>query len=68
MDILWFKLAANPRFVAENIFTAIGDGENAFAVFHGASPGKLHLGWTVSEDQKNINISKFTKADWAKMF
>ncbi|MBV6627051.1 MAG: FAD-dependent monooxygenase [Rivularia sp. (in: Bacteria)] len=68
MDILWFKLAAHPKFVAENIFTAIGDGENAFAVFHGASPGKLHLGWTVSEENKNINISKLTKAEWAKMF
>ncbi|AFY53692.1 2-polyprenyl-6-methoxyphenol hydroxylase-like oxidoreductase [Rivularia sp. PCC 7116] len=68
MDILWFKLAANPLFVTENIFTAIGDGENAFAVFHGASPGKLHLGWTISEHHKNINISKLTKADWAKMF
>ncbi|MDY6897546.1 MAG: FAD-dependent monooxygenase [Cyanobacteriota bacterium] len=68
MDILWFKLAAHPKFVTENIFTAIGDGENAFAVFHGASPGKLHLGWTISEDNKNQNISQSTKAEWAKMF
>ncbi len=68
MDILWFKLAANPRFVKENVFTAIGDGENAFAVFHGASPGKLHLGWTLSHSQKNINISDLTKTEWAKMF
>jgi 2-polyprenyl-6-methoxyphenol hydroxylase-like FAD-dependent oxidoreductase len=68
MDILWFKLAANPKFVTENIFTAIGDGENAFAVFHGAEAGKLHLGWTVSSNQKNTNISEHTKAEWAKMF
>ncbi len=68
MDILWFKLAANPRFVAENIFTAIGDGENAFAVFHGAEPGKLHLGWTLSESQKKENNREKTKTEWAKMF
>ncbi|MEM1395016.1 MAG: FAD-dependent oxidoreductase [Cyanobacteria bacterium P01_H01_bin.150] len=76
MDILWFKLAAHPKFVAENVFSAIGDGENAFAVFHGAEPGKLHLGWTISENKKNINQNintninnnKFTKAEWAKTF
>ncbi|MGB3655127.1 MAG: FAD-dependent monooxygenase [Rivularia sp. (in: cyanobacteria)] len=68
MDILWFKLAANPRFVADNVFSAIGDGENAFAVFHGAEPGKLHLGWTLTASQKNVNNSDKTKAEWAKMF
>ncbi|MEL6166762.1 MAG: FAD-dependent monooxygenase, partial [Cyanobacteria bacterium J06628_3] len=55
MDILWFKLAAHPKFITENVFSAIGDGENAFAVFHGAEPGKLHLGWTITEDNKDIN-------------
>ena len=68
MDILWFKLAANPKFVTENIFTAIGDGENAFAVFHGAEAGKLHLGWTVSDSQNAANIIEKTKAEWAQMF
>jgi 2-polyprenyl-6-methoxyphenol hydroxylase-like FAD-dependent oxidoreductase len=68
MDILWFKLAANPKFVTENVFTAIGDGENAFAVFHGAEAGKLHLGWTISSNQKDTNINENTKAEWAKMF
>ncbi|MCJ8279141.1 MAG: FAD-dependent monooxygenase [Rivularia sp. ALOHA_DT_140] len=68
MDILWFKLAAHPKFVAENIFTAIGDGENAFAVFHGAEAGKLHLGWTVSDNQKNSHISDRTTTEWAKIF
>jgi len=68
MDILWFKLAAHPKFVTENIFSAIGDGENAFAVFHGAEPDKLHLGWTISEENKNINTSKLTSSEWAKMF
>ena len=68
MDLLWFKLAENPRFVADNVFTAIGDGENAFAVFHGAEPGKLHLGWTLTASQKKTNINEHTKTEWAKMF
>ena len=72
MDILWFKLAAHPKFVAENEFSAIGDGENAFAVFHGAEEGKLHLGWTISEDSINIDTNeltnKLTKVEWAKKF
>ncbi len=72
MDILWFKLAAHPKFVKENVFSAIGDGENAFAVFHGAEEGKLHLGWTISEDSKNIDTNeltnKLTKVEWAKKF
>ncbi len=68
MDILWFKLAANPKFVTENIFTAIGDGENAFAVFHGAEAEKLHLGWTLTGNQKNENSIDKTKAEWAQMF
>ncbi|MGB6299867.1 MAG: FAD-dependent monooxygenase [Rivularia sp. (in: cyanobacteria)] len=68
MDILWFKLAANPKFVTENIFTAIGDGENAFAVFHGAEAGKLHLGWTLSDSHNTTKITERTKAEWAQMF
>ncbi len=68
MDLLWFKLAANPRFVADNVFSAIGDGENAFAVFHGAEPGKLHLGWTLTADQNIQKISEITKTEWAKKF
>ncbi len=71
MDLLWFKLAANPKFVTDNVFSAIGDGENAFAVFHGAEPGKLHLGWTLSANQSDnlkTNITEKTKAEWAQMF
>ncbi|MEM6753296.1 MAG: FAD-dependent monooxygenase [Cyanobacteria bacterium P01_C01_bin.38] len=68
MDILWFKLAANPKFVTENVFTAIGDGENAFAVFHGAEAGKLHLGWTLSDSQNTATIIEKTKSQWAQMF
>lgn len=67
MDVLWFKLAASPRFVDENVFYAIGDGENAFAVFHGASPGKLHLAWTLSGDNQNENIDR-SNTEWGKVF
>ncbi|MGD1913186.1 MAG: FAD-dependent monooxygenase [Rivularia sp. (in: cyanobacteria)] len=67
MDVLWFKLAANPRFIDENVFSAIGDGENAFAVFHGAEEGKLHLAWTLSGDNNNGNSDR-TKTEWAQMF
>lgn len=68
MDILWFKLAANPKFVTDNVFSAIGDGENAFAVFHGAEAGKLHLGWTLTGNQKNENSIDKTSSEWAQMF
>ena len=68
MDILWFKLAANPRFLEENIFTAIGDGENAFAVFHGAEAGKLHIGWSLTDSNNTANSSDKTKHEWAQMF
>ncbi len=68
MDILWFKLAANSKFLTQNIFTAIGDGENAFAVFHGAEAGKLHLGWTLSDSQNATNTTDKTKAEWAQIF
>ncbi len=68
MDILWFKLAANSKFVTDNVFSAIGDGENAFAVFHGAEAEKLHLGWTLTGNQKNENSIDKTKAEWAEMF
>lgn len=68
MDVLWFKLAASSLFTDENVFTAIGDGENAFAVFHGAQSGKLHLAWTLSGSQNITNNSDKTKIEWAQIF
>ncbi len=68
MDVLWFKLAASSLFTDENVFTAIGDGENAFAIFHGAEPGKLHLAWTLSGSQNITNNSDKTKIEWAQIF
>ena len=35
IDVLWFKLAAHPRFVADNVFYAILNGGSAFSIFHG---------------------------------
>ena len=64
MDVLWFKLLAHPNFVENNLFCAIGNGEQAFAVFHGADPGKLHLGWTLLGD---TNTDR-TKVEWAEIF
>lgn len=64
MDVLWFKLVAHPFFVEDNVFRAIGNGEQAFAVFHGAESGKLHLGWTLLRDTKTDR----TKAQWAEVF
>ena len=66
MDVLWFKLTAHPKFVKDNVFSAIGDGENAFAVFHGAEEGKLHLAWTVSPNE-TVDTQRTTK-QWAQMF
>lgn len=64
MDVLWFKLLAHPNFVENNLFCAIGNGEQAFAVFHGADPGKLHLAWTLTGD---TNTDR-TKVEWAEIF
>jgi len=64
IDVLWFKLAAHPRFVADNVFYAILNGGSAFSIFHGAESGKLHLGWVLSADDKTDR--KHT--DWAETF
>ena len=64
IDVLWFKLAAHPRFVADNVFYAILKGGSAFSIFHGAESGKLHLGWVLSAGDKTDR--KHT--DWAETF
>lgn len=64
IDVLWFKLAAHPRFVADNVFYAILNGGSAFSIFHGAEAGKLHLGWVLSAGDKTDR--KHT--DWAETF
>lgn len=67
ITVLWFKLPAHPKFVEKNTFCSIVTGKNSFSVFHGASQGKLHLGWVLtdaeSEDWKHQNWSEiFAKA------
>jgi 2-polyprenyl-6-methoxyphenol hydroxylase-like FAD-dependent oxidoreductase len=61
IDVLWFKLPAHPRFVADNVFCSILNGNNIFSVFHGAEEGKLHLAWVLSADDKD---NKSEQADW----
>ncbi len=59
-DILWFKLADNPRFESENVFYSILNGRHAFGLFRGTS-GNLQVGWAVHEgdrlDWKQIDWS-----------
>ncbi|MEG4988627.1 FAD-dependent monooxygenase [Microcoleus sp. BR0-C5] len=64
IDVLWFKLAAHPQFVADNVFYSILNGGSGFSVFHGAESGKLHLAWVLSADDKTDR--KHT--DWAETF
>jgi len=64
IDVLWFKLAAHPRFVADNVFYSILNGGSGFSVFHGAESGKLHLAWVLSADDKTA----WKHTDWAETF
>ncbi|MEG5040395.1 MULTISPECIES: FAD-dependent monooxygenase [unclassified Microcoleus] len=64
IDVLWFKLAAHPRFVADNVFYSILNGGSGFSVFHGAESGKLHLAWVLSADDK----TDWKHTDWAETF
>jgi 2-polyprenyl-6-methoxyphenol hydroxylase-like FAD-dependent oxidoreductase len=64
IDVLWFKLPAHPRFVADNVFCSIVNGNHVFSVFHGAEAGKLHLAWVLSADDK----TDWKHRDWAETF
>lgn len=64
VDVLWFKLAASPRFAAENVFCSIVNDGHVFSIFHGAEEGKLHLAWAVFADDK----TDWKQADWAEIF
>ena len=60
-NILWFKLADNPRFESENVFYGILRDRHAFGLFRG-SEGNLQVGWTLHEedsrDWKQVNWSE----------
>lgn len=60
-DILWFKLASNPRFESENVFYSILKGREGFGVFQG-STGSLQVGWSLHKD----NPLKWQEVDWAE--
>jgi 2-polyprenyl-6-methoxyphenol hydroxylase-like FAD-dependent oxidoreductase len=64
IDVLWFKLAAHPRFVQRNVFLTLVQGGNVFSVFHGAEAGKLHLAWVLAAGEK----ADWKHKNWAEVF
>jgi 2-polyprenyl-6-methoxyphenol hydroxylase-like FAD-dependent oxidoreductase len=64
INILWFKLANNPQFEAENVFYAISNGDKSFGIFHGAEEGKLHLSWILFGNEE---IDR-KPVEWAPIF
>ncbi|MBD0336514.1 MAG: FAD-dependent monooxygenase [Cyanobacteria bacterium Co-bin13] len=64
IGVLWFKLAAHPRFVEDNVFCTILKGDSGFSVFHGAEAGKLHLAWVLFAEDK----TDWKQANWAEVF
>lgn len=64
IDILWFKLADSPKFVSENVFYAVSNGDKSFGLFHGAEEGKLDLSWILFP-QDEIDLKP---AQWAPIF
>ncbi|MEH2072368.1 MAG: FAD-dependent oxidoreductase [Nostoc sp.] len=64
IDILWFKLAASPKFAADNVFRTILNSDRVFSIFHAAESGKLHLGWVMSANEKTDS----KQANWAEIF
>ncbi len=61
-DILWFKLADNPRFESENVFYSIVHGRHAFGLFR-SSEGNLQLGWALHGDAS----LDWKQVDWSEM-
>jgi 2-polyprenyl-6-methoxyphenol hydroxylase-like FAD-dependent oxidoreductase len=72
IDILWFKLADSPKFISENIFYAVSNGDRSFGLFHGAEEGKLHLSWILFPENKPENKPEDEidqkPAQWAPIF
>jgi 2-polyprenyl-6-methoxyphenol hydroxylase-like FAD-dependent oxidoreductase len=60
-DILWFKLPTSPDFLAENVFSSVLRGQDAFGIFQG-SEGNLQVGWSLNRD----NPLEWQKVDWAE--
>ncbi|MGG6293437.1 FAD-dependent monooxygenase [Leptolyngbya sp. AN02str] len=64
IDVLWFKVAAHPKFVEANTFTTIVDGDRVFSVFHGAEEGKLHIAWVLTAAEGD----RWRDKDWVAEF
>jgi len=64
IEVLWFKLAAHPKFIEENIFCTILSGDRGFSVFHGAEAGKLHLAWVRSPNEP----ADWQQTNWPETF
>ncbi|BDA73294.1 monooxygenase, FAD-binding protein, putative [Calothrix sp. PCC 7716] len=67
IDILWFKLADSPKFISENIFYAVSNGDRSFGLFHGAEEGKLHLSWIIFPENKPQDEIDQKPAQWAPL-
>jgi 2-polyprenyl-6-methoxyphenol hydroxylase-like FAD-dependent oxidoreductase/DNA-binding transcriptional regulator YdaS (Cro superfamily) len=77
IDVLWFKLPSHPRFVEDNVFCSIVNGNSIFSVFHGAEAGKLHLAWVLSAHEQKQNPDRnpdrnpdqhWKQQNWAETF
>ncbi|KZL48009.1 monooxygenase [Nodularia spumigena CENA596] len=64
IDILWFKLAASPKFADDNVFRTIVNNNCIFSIFHGAESDKLHLAYVISAKEK----TDYKQANWAEIF
>ncbi|NJK40111.1 MAG: monooxygenase [Oscillatoriales cyanobacterium RM2_1_1] len=64
IDLLWFKLAAHPKFMTDNVFCSILKGDRGFSIFHGAEPGKLHLAWVLSPEE----TANWQQVNWSEVF
>jgi 2-polyprenyl-6-methoxyphenol hydroxylase-like FAD-dependent oxidoreductase len=70
IDVLWFKLPAHPRFVEDNVFCSIVNGNSIFSIFHGAEAGKLHLAWvlSVNDQTQSREHQNWQSRNWAEIF
>ncbi|WP_233830621.1 FAD-dependent monooxygenase [Synechococcus sp. SynAce01] len=64
IDILWFRLPAHPRFVADNLFIVQLGASGGFSVFHGAKDGELQLGWLIAAGERIERSGR----EWAEAF
>jgi 2-polyprenyl-6-methoxyphenol hydroxylase-like FAD-dependent oxidoreductase len=67
-DILWFKLADNPQFKAENVFYSVLAGSDGFGLFRG-SQGQMQVGWSLHQGNSDeYDSERWQQTDWAEKF